>query len=168
MLDILQHTPIWVYIVFVFLLYLSIRACFSREVNTRQAIIFPLVFILLSILTFRHYPHQTLTLPVWAVGALAGALLSRYLFPRGEFRLGEKTYTLVVPGSYAILLILLLYFVLRCYLGYQEAVHGGVLGLTTTQLILFFCSSGFTTGFFIARAWLLRKCYSLLRHASTR
>ena len=47
MLEILQHTPVWVYIVFVVLLYLSIRACFSHEVNTRQAIIFPLVFILL-------------------------------------------------------------------------------------------------------------------------
>ena len=168
MLEILQHTPTWVYIVFVGLLCLSIRACFSREVNTRHAFIFPLVFILLSILTFRHYPLVTLTLPVWAVGALAGALLSRYLLQRGEFKLGEKTHTLVVPGSYAILLILLLYFVLRYYLGYQEAVHGGVLGLTKTQLILFFCSSGFTTGFFIARAWLLQKCYSLLRHASTR
>ena len=107
MLEILQHTPVWVYIVFVVLLYLSIRACFSHEVNTRQAIIFPLVFILL------------------------------------------------------------LYFFLRYYLGYQEAVRGGVLQLTTTQLILFFCSSGFTTGFFIARAWLLRKYYVSLNHAST-
>ena len=167
MLEILQHTPVWVYIVFVVLLYLSIRACFSHEVNTRQAIIFPLVFILLSILTFRYYPYPALTVPVWGAGALAGALLSRYLFPRSRFKLGERAHSLVVPGSYAILILLLLYFFLRYYLGYQEAVRGGVLQLTTTQLILFFCSSGFTTGFFIARAWLLRKYYVSLNHAST-
>lgn len=166
MLEILLNTPVWVYFVFVVLLYLSIRACFSREVNTRQAIIFPLVFILLSILTFHHYPYPALTVPVWGFGTLAGALISRYLFPRSRFKLGKRTHSLVVPGSYAILIILLLYFVLRYYLGYQEAVRGGVLQLTITQLILFFCSSGFTTGFFIARAWLLRKVYISLSHAS--
>jgi len=64
----LQHTPMWVYIVFVVLLYLTIRACFSRKVNTRQSIIFPLVFILLSILTFPYYPHVALTVPSLAVG----------------------------------------------------------------------------------------------------
>lgn len=167
MLKILQNTPIWVYIVFAVLLFLSIRACFPREVNTRQSMIFPLAFILLSILTFHHYPHVALTIPVWAVGGMAGVLLSCYLFRRNQFKLGEKTHTLVVPGSYAILIILLFYFALRYYLGYQEVVRGGVLGLSKMQLILFFGSSGFTTGFFIMRTWLLQKCYALLRHAST-
>jgi len=59
------------------------------------------------------------------------------------------------------------YFALRYYLGFQEAVRCGVLDLPTIQLILFFGSSGFITGFFIIRAWLLQKCYTLLRHAST-
>lgn len=160
MLEILRYTPVWVYFVFVVLLYSSVRACFTHQVNMRQALIFPLVFILLSILALYHYPYPALTVTVWGAGALVGALLSGYMFKNSQFKLGEKTHTLVVPGSYAILVINLFYFFLHYYLGYQEAIRSRMLPMTTTYLVLFFCSSGFTAGFYVVRAWTLRKSMS--------
>jgi len=166
MLEILQHTPVWVYIAFLAWLYLSIRACFTREINIRQASVFPVVFIFLSLLNFYAYPHPILTVPVWIVAAVVGGFISRTLLSLDRFKLGKKAHTLVVPGSYAILVLLLVYFVLRYYLGYQGAIHGGVQGLTYLQLTLFFCSSGFISGFFIARTWLLRKYFAALSRTS--
>lgn len=167
MLEILQHTPVWVYIVFIALLYFGIRACFTREVSIQQTLVFPLVFIVLSILTFYDYPHSLIAIPVWILAAVVGAMVSRSLLERHPLKLGNKTHTLVVPGSYGILFILLFYFALRYYLGYQAAIHGGVQSLTTIQLMVFFISSGFISGLFIARAWLLRKYYLVLSRLPT-
>lgn len=166
MLEILQQTPAWVYITLLALIYLGIRACFTHEINLRQIIIFPIVFIFLSLITFYHYPQPILTIPVWSVAAVAGAFTSRYLLEHQPIKRGKEINTLIVPGSYSILIILLAYFSLRYYLGYQTAVRGGVQELTTIQLIAFFISSGFISGFFIARTWLLRKYYRLLSHTS--
>jgi len=168
MLEILQHTPVWVYITFLALIYLGIRACFTHEINLRQTMIFPVIFVFLSIITFYYYPQPILTVPVWSIAAVAGALVSRLLLARYSMTPGKKTNTLIVPGSCIILFILLFYFALRYYLGYQAAVRGGVQQLTMMQLISFFISSGFISGFFIARTWLLRKYYRLLSNTSTK
>ncbi|WP_300005717.1 DUF6622 family protein [uncultured Cedecea sp.] len=163
MLEILQHTPVWVYFTFLALIYLGVRGCFTREINLRQVLIFPVVFIFLSIITFYYYPQPLMTIPVWAVAAIAGAFTSRCLLDNQLIKLGKKANTLIIPGSVVTLLLLLSYFSLRYYLGYQAAVRGGIQALSTPQLILFFISSGFISGFFIARSWLLRKYYKSLR-----
>lgn len=167
MLEILQQTPVWVYLTFLALIYLGVRACFTHEINLRQVIIFPIVFILLSIITFYYYPHPLLTVPVWLVAAIVGALASRVLLKRQPIKPGKKINTLLVPGSCVTLFILLFYFSLRYYLGYQTAIRGGVEALTLMQTISYFISSGFISGFFIARSWLLRKYYKVLNQTST-
>lgn len=165
-LEILQQTPAWVYITFLALVYLGVRACFTHEINLRQVIIFPAVFILLSIVTFYYYPQPLLTVPVWLVAGIIGAFASRFLLERQPIKPGKKANTLIVPGSCVTLFILLFYFSLRYYLGYQTAVRGGVQELTLIQIISFFISSGFISGFFIARSWLLRKSYKSLSQTS--
>lgn len=167
MLEILQHTPTWVYITFFALLYLGLRACFTHEVNIRKSIVFPIIFIFLSATTFYTYPQPMLMGPVWGIAVLFGFLVSKLLFNQQNIKLGEKADTLIVPGDFFILLLLMFYFLLRYYLGYQAAIHGGVQGLSRMQVILFFASSGFICGFFIARTWLLRKCYLQQRAAAT-
>lgn len=167
MLEIVQHTPIWVYLTFLALVYLGGRACFTHEIKLRQALIFPLVFILLSLNTFYHYPQPLLAIPTWAVGAIIGAVASRFLLERQPIKLGNTANTLIVPGSWVILFILLFYFALRYYLGYQTAVRGGIQQLTLVQIMSFFISSGFISGFFIARSWLLKKYYKILSHSAT-
>jgi len=167
MLEILQNTPVWVYLTFLALIYLGVRACVTHEINLRQAIVFPAVFIILSIMTFYAYPQPLVTVPVWSVAAVVGAWVSRYLLERHPIKLGSKPHTLIVPGSPVILFILLAYFSLRYYLGYQTAVRGGVEALSMMQIVSFFISSGFISGFFIARSGLLRKYYKSLSQTST-
>lgn len=167
MLEILQQTPAWVYFTFLALIYLGVRACFTREINLRQTPILPVVFICLSVITFYHYPQPLLTIPVWIVAAIIGAFVSRYLLEHHSIKLGKKINTLIIPGSCVTLFILLFYFSLRYYLGYQAAVRGGIHELTLMQVISFFISSGFISGFFIARSWLLRCYYKMLNHTAT-
>lgn len=166
MLETLQQTPVWVYFTFLALIYLGVRACFTHEVNLRQTIIFPAVFICLSVITFYYYPQPLLTIPVWIVATVIGAFVSYYRLERYSLKRGKKTNTLIIPGSCATLFILLFYFSVRYYLGYQAAVRGGVDELTQMQIILYFISSGFISGFFIARSWLLRRYYKMLDSTS--
>ncbi|WP_380180545.1 DUF6622 family protein [Kalamiella sp. sgz302252] len=165
MLEIAAHTPKWVFLLFILLLWLSIKSCFPREVNPRRALISPLAFLALSLHTFMQYPHLVSDMAAWLAGAMIGAALSYSLLQSQRFRLGKNKLTLVAPGTPVILVITLAYFLLRYYLGYQEALRADKQAVPLPQLLLMFSSAGFITGFFICRAWLLLKNYNLLSRA---
>ncbi|NWB64625.1 hypothetical protein, partial [Pseudomonas sp. F1002] len=98
--------------------------------------------------------HSTLSIGCWLGGAAVGCLLAMAMFTAKGASLDG--HTLVLPGTWKILLISQLFFAVKYYLGYQHAVHP-LLSSTAPMLALAGGASGFTVGLFCGRAIKLQR-----------
>ncbi|MFC6299092.1 hypothetical protein GNF76_26720 [Pseudomonas sp. CCM 7893] len=151
MLDILQGTPLWVYGVFLLICYYGIKARKAHLERPRTLLITPLLFALWSFFSLKYADHFAITLCVWLVGIVLGCLAASSLFPHQRLTLAEGGQRLIVPGSWNILGIYLLFFAIKYFLGYQEAVHPEHSNDAELILIAGF-APGFTVGLFFGRA----------------
>jgi hypothetical protein len=99
-MQILTHTPRWVFVLFALLLVLGVQQLSPREVALRRVVLLPLAMGALSfyglLSAFGTQPAALLAWAACAVGA-AGSLLGRPL-PRG-LRYDAQERRLSVPGS---------------------------------------------------------------------
>lgn len=161
MLDILHGTPFWVYVIYLWLCYYGVKACFGGQENLRSLLILPLVLVIWSFFSL-NYPVLSAT--YWLGGLVLGGGLASAVFSGKDARLGADGKSLVLPGSVKILLISQLLFAVKFYLGYQAAVHPE-LTITTPMLTLAGSASGFAVGLFCGRAVrLYRRLLALQDH----
>ncbi|MGR3888798.1 DUF6622 family protein [Pseudomonas sp. 1152_12] len=159
MLDILQGTPLWVYAVYLWICYYGIKACLVGRENRRSLMILPVVLVVWSLMSLA---PSILSSGAWVCGALVGSLLGMLLFNADGARLDANGETLVLPGTWKPLLISQLFFVVKYYFGYQQAVHP--LFLSTPQMLVAVGGvSGFTVGLFCGRAVRLQRALTALR-----
>ncbi len=151
MIEILKHTPYWVYITFTVVLYFGLSACFENKIKVRHLWYLPVIFILLSVYgVITSYGWTTVTLVAWAV-AWGGAAMIVYLFTVNRVAAFRKIDdTLVVPGEVSILLVSLFFFAVKFWFGYTTATDENRL-LDPSFQAMDSLSSGFVVGFFCGR-----------------
>ena len=159
MLDILQGTPIWVYAIYLWICYYGIKACLGGRENRRSLMILPVVLVVWSLMSLA---PSILSSSAWVAGALAGSLLGMWLFNARGAWLDANGDTLVLAGTWKTLLISQLFFAVKYYFGYQQAVHPLLLG-TPDMLATIGAVSGFTVGLFCGRAITLQRALAALR-----
>ena len=98
----------------------------------------------------------------WAGGAVVGSLVGMLLFNAHGARLDAHGETLVLPGTWKTLLISQLFFAVKYYFGYQQAVHPLLLS-TPDMVAAIGAVSGFTVGLFCGRAITLQRALAALR-----
>jgi len=164
MLEVLQHTPRWVYAVFAVVLYTGISACFRSNQSPRDIAILPLVFAGLMIFGLDPKSSALLWLLLIEIGALSlGAALSVAYYSRRPVTFDSIRQKIGVPGDPAVLTFSLMFFAAKYWVGYQRAVAG--MDASTLDSIDAFVS-GLAVGVFLARAGLLLRRYYALRRAS--
>lgn len=159
MLDILQGTPVWVYAIYLWICYYGIKACLGGRENRRSLMILPVVLVVWSAMSLA--PSVLATGP-WVGGTIMGSLLGMLLFNADGARLDADGDTLVLPGTWKTLLISQLFFAVKYYFGYQQAVHPLLLS-TPSMLTVVGGVSGFTVGLFCGRAVRLHRALAALR-----
>lgn len=159
MLDILQGTPLWVYAVYLWICYYGIKACLGGRENRRSLMILPVVLVVWSLMAL---PPSLLSSSAWVGGAVLGSLLGMLLFNANGARLDANGETLVLAGTWKTLLISQLFFAVKYYFGYQQAVHPLLLS-TPAMLMAVGAVSGFTVGLFCGRAVRLHRALAALR-----
>lgn len=159
MLDILQGTPLWVYAVYLWICYYGIRACLGGRENRRSLLILPVVLVVWSLMSLA---PSLLSSSAWAGGAVVGSLVGMLLFNANGARLDANGATLVLAGTWKTLLISQLFFAVKYYFGYQQAVHPLLLS-TPSMLATIGAVSGFTVGLFCGRAIKLQRALAALR-----
>ena len=159
MLDILQGTPLWVYAIYLWICYYGIKACLGGRENRRSLMILPVVLVVWSLMSLA---PSILSSSAWVAGALAGSLLGMWLFNARGARLDANGETLVLAGTWKTLLISQLFFAVKYYFGYQQAVHPLLLS-TPDMLATIGAVSGFTVGLFCGRAITLQRALAALR-----
>jgi hypothetical protein len=154
--QVLGNTPWWVYVVFVFLIYVGINARKPRILPVRQLVTLPSIFLVLSFIGL--YEHEQLSshnIFLWLIAMLPGIFLGWLQFHALRIKAIKNTNTLYVPGSWLILGIVMLIFIIKYYIGYREDTDTHFIEHAARWMLLLY---GFFTGLFIGRLAYAVRC----------
>jgi len=156
-LEILKHTPLWVYGLFAFLVYLGVMQSRTRTFSPARLAILPaamLAFSLYGVLSV--FGASAPALVAWAVGlAACVAAIVALGVPRGA-TWSEETRTFIVPGSWLPLGIMMAIFFTRYAINVGIALDPSVkqaAGFMPAVALTY----GVSSGYFLARALNIRR-----------
>jgi len=152
---IVQHTPFWVWIVFVSLIVLGIRQSFDRRLRLGRVTTLPVVFVALSLAgVVSAFGADAGALLAWAVGVLAAAspALQRGAPATARWRAAERVFE--VPGSWVPLALMLGIFGMRFAVAVLLALQPGLRGDASFAALAGVGYGGFS-GLFLGRAMAL-------------
>lgn len=150
--DILKHTPVWVWGLFAVLLYLGYFQSRPHTLAKRRVVILPAVFISLSALgVWSAFGVNPIGLAGWASGAVAALLLNRLLMlPKGVL-FDAETGKFSMPGSFGPLVLMMAIFATRYAVavvtGFDHSLLGSPMFAGAVSL-----AYGFLSGCFLARS----------------
>lgn len=157
MLMILQHTPHWVFGLFVGLFFFGVQQTRSRQVKKYLAYLLPLGMTLLSFAgvasSFGIHIHLML---IWLIGLGLVTYLLKPLISAIHSKYDRETNTFTLQGSWTPFVVIMLIFFTKYAVGVLNGMQVGWLHLAVTEVLLSLCYGGFS-GYFIGRAIYLRK-----------
>ena len=159
--QILTHTPVWVFPLLAYLIWLGIKAMRPRTVTIWRSLIVPAIFIMwgLSRLFSR---QQDVTWPLVCWLAAAAILLAVGLLTARPIELDHTTGEIKRPGSAVPLIRNITVFALQYTVAVIAAVdpHDATMAAIVGRAI-----SGGTTGYFLGRTIALLRQYWKQRKA---
>jgi len=160
LLQIVQHTPTWVWGLFVALVTLGLLQARAQEVSLARLTILPLVLLALSFSgVVSTFAHATIAILAWAVGVISAiALGRRFVTVRGA-SWSPETGKLRVPGSWLPLVLMVALFLIKYGVGVTLAMNHAMAADTIFGACCGLAYGSFS-GLFAARALGLRKLAS--------
>ncbi len=150
-LGILEETPWWVYLLFIYLVFMGIKALSPRFVPIKKLIILPAVFTVWGALGLQ---WGLGTLLFWLIALAAGCGLGWISVRRWKIRFDRRRDALHLPGSPSTLILALLFFSVKYFFGYYSATQPEIPdGMRLAQAAV----SGLLAGMFIGRLFFFWK-----------
>jgi hypothetical protein len=139
----LAGTPLWVWAVLCYLIYVGIKARHTRVV------FIPKLFIIPSILLFMKYKiflseHAPLYISFIFLGLFIGFILSL----KAPMKIFQKTISVELPGSAVTLVLLLSFFAVKYTFGY---LHSAMPEVAEHYKFIDLAISGTFTGYFLGQ-----------------
>jgi hypothetical protein len=155
-LDILAHTPVWVWIVFGALILLGLQQSRTRDVSIARATILPVVMIVLSLSgVVSAFGPVPIALVAWAAGVgLSLTLAGKAVAVRGASRSTQPGH-LRIPGSLVPVMLIMAVFITKYSAGVALAINPSLAANTAVAVILSLVYGVFS-GLFWSRAQSLR------------
>ena len=155
-IQILAHTPVWVWLLLISLLGLGLWQRRQRHVRRGQLLALPLALLVLGLWSMApDFVAQPLVAGAWLAALLAAAQLGRRLPTPAAARWLAAEQRLQLPGSWVPLVIILCIFSLRYATGVSLALHPEWRSTLSAQLPLAL-AFGTLSGIFLGRALGLR------------
>lgn len=155
MLDIVTHTPTWVWLLLILLIYLGVKQTRDRQVSKNKAFILPLVMMIFSLHgVISSFGGSFDSLLFWAVSFVAALFIGVLVFPSQRATYDESTQSFFIQGSWRPLLLILGIFSIKYTVGVMEGLHHSLLtmSLVVDGLSLLY---GVFSGVFAARSIVL-------------
>ena len=160
----LIHTPWWVYLLLVYLIFIGIKARETGVVSIYKLAILPIIFLMMSIESMTsHFKIESLSIATWLISILIGAIIGILLVYKSKIRVDREKKLLELPGSWTTLILILAIFMAKYYCGYALSKDPGAVINTSTE-ILVLALSGICTGTFAGR--MLIYLYRLYKEPS--
>jgi hypothetical protein len=123
-IDILKHTPTWVWMVLAALLVLGLQQTRPRELTLARVTILPLVFIGVSLYgVFGAFGHAAYAIVAWTAGFGTVAALARDAVAVRGASWSNHTERFYVPGSWLPLTLIVGLFATKYGTGVCLAIH---------------------------------------------
>lgn len=127
-LGMLEHTPVWVYLLFAFLLYRGIKARTPATVTLEKLALIPAIFLFWDIYDLITYRDPTLiTYIQWTIGIISGAIIGYILINPDRLSRSSALRSIHRPADYSALPFMLLAFGVKYVLGVLNATAPDVL-----------------------------------------
>lgn len=148
--DFLINTPVYVYLILSYLLFIGIKSTKKRIVSFFRAIILVIFFIYLSINNILKFSINSLDFIPLGLSLLVFSSISWKLTSLQKIKVDKEKQLFSLPGTWTNLIVLLLIFTTKYYIGYQK--HLNVFYFENAHLKHFtILSSGFSLGFSLGR-----------------
>ncbi|HEY9063685.1 MAG TPA: DUF6622 family protein [Burkholderiaceae bacterium] len=157
LLQIVQHTPVWVWGLLAGLVAYGVSQARDRELSLTRLTILPLVMLALSFSgVVSAFAHAGIALLAWAAGIAVALSIGRPLVRSRGARWSSATGLLHVPGSWMPLALMVAVFLVKYVAGVTLALHPE---LAANTLFGAGCGLAYGTfsGLFAARALGLRR-----------
>nr|WP_159465266.1 DUF6622 family protein [Scandinavium goeteborgense] len=162
MLEFVAHmligTPIWVYVLFVFLLIRGIKARQPATVTLERLSIIPLIFLAWDLYDLVLYRDLTLNVVMlWMAVLIIGAALGYWLIKPERLSRGSAPRTINRPADYSALPLMMTAFAIKYVFGVMAAVSPQTLqqpGISATAVVV----GGLFAGSFIGKFTRYLQC----------
>jgi hypothetical protein len=153
LLQILQHTPLWVFGVFFGLIFLGYSQTKTRKVSTQRLAILPIVMLCFSVSgVWSTFGSSPLGFIAWLSGiSIVLAIFAGLEYPKNiAYSSQEQLYT--IPGSWVAFTLIMLIFFTK-YTVAVLLIRNSTLHQSTFFIIGICTLYGLSSGWFFARAF---------------
>jgi hypothetical protein len=152
MLQILSHTPYWVFGLFIALIVLGLQQRRDRRVKMPFAFFLPIGMIALSLAgIFSSFGLSLIPVIIWAVGLSLGASFIARIFPVKGIRYHPEHNSFYIPGSAIPLVVIMAIFFTKYCVGVLHGTSPEALNSPILKFI-FALIYGLTSGYFVGRS----------------
>ena len=150
LIQIVSHTPLYVWAILAFLVYRGVLAMREREMAFKKLFIIPLVMLALSLQDIAHkFGATTTPLAAWAIGAAAVAALVTTT-SRARIAAGSRAGSVRVAGSAAPLVLMMAIFLTKYATAVAVAIQPALAQQASFALAVCLLFGAFN-GYFIGR-----------------
>ena len=153
---IIANTPLWVWPLLAFLLWLGWRAGQTRVVTVRQHLLLPAAILIMSVSTLLSFGPNLLGISIWAGGMLAGIGLGWFSHADAGLAVDREHGRLRLPGEWKTLALIIVIFAMRYYWGYKSATAPEFVAIPTITSG-YIGLNGLFSGIFVG--WQLRSLH---------
>jgi hypothetical protein len=153
-LAIIGGTPLWVWLLLGYLIFIGIKATKTQTIYLPKLFILPTIFIALKyklLLT-----PKDLSFFIYILTLIIGGSLGWFFGQRIKAKFFKTTKTIELPGNYATLILIIIFFTMKYIFGYWQAA---IPALAAKYSLLEIMGSALLPGYFYGRA--LAFCYKL-------
>jgi predicted membrane protein len=150
--QILTHTPIWVYGLFIVLIVFGLQQARSRTVNAVLAYFLPFGMITLSLAGINSsFGIQPTSLAMWAIGLLLITGIGFKYFRDDRVTFNRSSRAFFIPGSWVPFFVIMSIFLTKYVFGVIKALDAEILSTPAFVAGLSF-TYGCFSGYFSSRA----------------
>ena len=147
-MTVLLFTPWWVYVLFVFLILVGLRATKPRTLSLVQLLVLPTIFCLWNLVWLGERVEGHFSLfTYWAAGIVLGSFLGWKSVRKWVIHANKTRMLLSLPPTWSTLVLIIFIFVVRYFFIYQYVLHEETIRLQIADSSI----SGVITGIFIGR-----------------
>jgi hypothetical protein len=150
LIEIVRHTPLWVFAIFAALVVLGLRQTRSRQVARGVLVAVPCAMAVWSVSSLVQ-GFAAAGLVAWVASYAACIAIARSIGPRSDVQYSPTTRSFAIPGSRLPLILMMTIFFTRYAIGVAVAMQPARAESTGFATIVGL-ASGFVAGAFAARA----------------
>ncbi|HBE9077974.1 hypothetical protein [Serratia fonticola] len=164
---VVTKTPVWVYVLFIFLLMRGIKARKPATVSLEKLAIVPAIFLLWDIYDLvAHHQLTVSSLLMWCSGLVIGAFIGYRLVNPAQITVASEMRSINRPADYSVLPLMMVAFVIKYILGVIGSVSPETLQQPSGHAVAI-VSGGLFAGLFVGKFIHYLRCYFLVTYRAS-